>query len=135
MTITRNTDYVFAEKSTLVSGGVVFVSVIGTKNHIFIIPKEKLSGAGRTVINEKFGTDWLKELLSNLQTTKESFEKTLRGKLIPTYILDINLFTDFNIKTSFFSKGLYYKKTGDRGWSGLPLSKNDALDFKNFYGK
>lgn len=144
MSLTANQDYVFIPKITLVLNGVTFASLIATRKYIFIVPFENIADAGSKVATTTFSIDqknpqeFLSEFLKDSDLTVAKLEESLM-KIInndPQSYLEIATLQEFNIKASFFSKGIYYKKAGDRGFKGIGVSgKENALALKQFYGK
>ena len=149
MALTNGVDYVFVPKATLILEQITFACLVATKKYIFVIPKEGISGQGRIIttttysINSKDPISGIKEYLENKDITVKDLEDFLNKTLFEelglsrdTYLIEVAKLTEFNIKASFFSKGIYFKKPGDKGFTGFPVSgKENAINLKNFYGK
>ncbi|MEK7672376.1 MAG: hypothetical protein AAB373_00685 [Patescibacteria group bacterium] len=149
MSLTPNIDYVFIPKVTLILEQITFACVVATKKYIFVVPKEGLSGHGRTIntttytVNSKDPISGIKEYLENKDITVKDLEDFLNQILFEDlglskdgYLVEVGKMAEFNIKAGFFSKGIYYKKPGDKGFTGIAISgKENAINLKNFYGK
>lgn len=149
MAITNGVDFIFIPKTTLVLDQITFACIVATPKYIFVVPKEGISGSGRTINTTKYtirSTDpitGIKEYLENKDLTIKELEEFLNKILFEDlnlkkdqFLIEIGKQHDLMIKASFFSKGIYYKKTGDRGYTGIAISgKDNALKLKNFYGK
>lgn len=144
MTLTAKQDYVFIPKVTLVLNGVTFATVVGTRKYMFIIPFESIAEVGRRVHNTKFSIDeknpqeFLPQLLASTDMNVAQLEEYLMDLIEknPQYYIEIASLAEFNIKAGFFSKGVYYKRPGDRGFTGFGISgKENALALKEFYGR
>lgn len=144
MSLTANSDYVFVPKITLVTQGVTFASLVATRKYLFIVPFENIAGNGSKVttttffIDEKNPQEFLAEFLKSSDLTVAKLEEAIM-KIIendPDSYLEIATLRELNVKAGFFSKGIYYKKEGDRGFRGIGISgKENALALKQFYGK
>lgn len=149
MSLTKGKDYVFAPKATLVTHAVVFASLVGTRKHIFVVPKEDISGGGSTIETTKYSisgdnlTEGVEKILQDPDMTIDELEKTLNKILFEDlkldkdrYLLEIGKLAEFNVKAGFFSKGVYYKKPEDKRFKGIGISgKESAQAFQAFYGK
>lgn len=144
MSLSAGHDYVFVPKVTLVLNGVTFAALVGTRKYLFIVPFESIAEAGRRVQTTKFSIDeknpqeFLPQFLASPDLTLAEVEEFLMKTIEkdPQYYLEIASLSEFNIKAGFFSKGIYYKKPGDRGFSGIGISgKENALALKEFYGR
>ena len=144
MALTEKKDFVFVPKATLVLNGVTFACVVATRKYLFVVPFESISEVGRYTETEtvSIGGTTPEEYIMNLvklpDITVSKLEETLM-KVIeknPDYFVEIAALAEFNIKAGFFSKGVYYKKPGDRGYTGIGISgKQNALNLQEFYGK
>lgn len=144
MALTEKKDFVFVPKATLVLKGVTFACVVATRKYLFVIPFENISEVGRYVQTETVSIggsspeEFVRGLAQLPDMTVAKLEETLM-KVIeknPDYFVEIAALAEFNIKAGFFSKGVYYKKPGDRGYTGIAISgKQNALNLQEFYGK
>lgn len=148
MSIAENKDFVFAPKGTIIANGVVSVCILGTREYLFAIPLENISGSGITVSQTKYSIN-NQDVLSGIKSVLEDPEidyKQLQITILnllsdwgidqSKHAFEIAKLTEFNIKAGLFSKGIYLKSTTDKFRQGIAVSgKEEILKFKNFYGK
>lgn len=133
--------------SFMIDLGICTASAIATRSKIYLIPKDAIGGGGTTVTTTTFtigGVEpikaiesWLAEPNMNLTELDTRLTKmiTQDWKLsLEKYVLDVNAFAEFKIKAGWFSRGIYYKMPGQRGWRAVSVSgKEYALALQNFY--
>jgi hypothetical protein len=148
MAITEPKDFVLAPKGTIIANGVVSVCILGTREYLFAIPLENISGSGTTVNQTKYSINnqdvlsGIKSLLEDPEIDSKQLQITIL-KLLSDWGLDqskhafeIANLMEFNIKAGFFSKGIYLKSPTDKFRQGIAVSgKDQILKFKNFYGR
>lgn len=147
MSIQKDRDFVFVSKGTVAIDGVNFCFIIGTRRFIFIFPYENIAGGGRIIENTKYTVggkkpqEFFAELVTDPDLTVEKFEEIVREKMANVqlsedkYLFDLTQLEEFNIKLSFFAKGIYLKRSG-QSRVGIGVSgKEDILKAKEFYGK
>lgn len=149
MAISADVNFIFIPKATLILDQITFACIIATPKYIFIVPKEGISGQGRTINTTKYtinSTDpitGIQEYIQNKDLNIKDLEDFLNKILFEDlnlqkdqFFIEIAKHPELMIKASFFSKGIYYKKTGAKGYTGIAISgKDNAIKLKNFYGK
>ena len=148
MTLRNLQDLVICPKvSYMMDLGICTATAVATRNKIYLIPKEAIGGGGTTVTTTKFtigGLDpvhaierWLQEPDMNLTELDQRLCSmiTQDWKLpLEKHVLNIGSFSEFKIKAGWFSRGIYYKMPGQRGWRAVAVSgKEYALALQNFY--
>ncbi len=145
MPMIDGTDYVLCEKTTRVTpAGVTMGFVVGLPRCFVCLPSRAISGAGRTHIRTTYSLaegpplSAVKAMLADGSVTPAVAEATLRelaGSTDAGLVVDTKGLAALRVKTGWFSRGLYYKQPGDRGWSGFPLSGGAAIAqaFARFY--
>jgi hypothetical protein len=121
MSLKENLDYVFTSRSTTIQLGVVNCALVGTKEKLFFVPQNSISGGGTTVTSTKYSigeydvVSGVQALLQDPEQSLASLEATLRkyyqdwGLEADKYIIEIPKLKSFKIKTGFFTKGGYLK--------------------------
>jgi hypothetical protein len=148
MVLIDKRDYVLSPKSTIVLDALSQCIVLGTKNHIFLLPISTMEGAGNTITTTKTSIGGLPALagLEAKLTSIDSIQEleAWMTKLITedlnlskaSYVLKIAELEEFNIKFGLLSKGLYYKAPHQKRRNGIGgISKKTLQDFQEFYGK
>lgn len=145
MPLTPDTDYVLCEKSTRVTpAGVTMGFVVGLPDCFVWLPSRAVSGAGRTHVRTTYRLadgpplDAVRAMLADPAATPDQVRATLRELASGSeagLVVDTAELAALRVKTGWFSRGLYYKQPGDRGWSGFPLSGGAAIAqaFARFY--
>ncbi|HGG57454.1 MAG TPA: hypothetical protein ENK31_06625 [Nannocystis exedens] len=145
MPMIDGTDYVLCTKTTrMTSAGVTTGFVVGLPNCIVCLPTRAFAGAGRTHVRTTYSLaegpplTVVQAMLADPQVTPQQAESTLRelaSKSEAALVVETARLAALRIKLGWFSRGLYYKQPGDRGWSGFPLSDGAACAkaFARFY--
>jgi hypothetical protein len=143
--VIEGTDYVLAPKVTLLTGpGVTSGFLVGTRRFLFVVPIDAIRGAGRSVTTTTFTIDGrtplesVRSLLAAPALTLPELEEAMH-RLLSTvegeWIVPIEALAEFRVKTGWFSRGVYYKRSGDRGYRGFPISgREHAERVRSFYG-
>lgn len=145
MAIVENSDYVFVPKVTVILGGVILASLVATKKHLYIVPSEIHSGAGRRISIETFnvGDVGVVEGLRHIFTAAadvDALERTLDHLLqddgrVDDLRVSVQGLEEFAIKSGFLSKGIYYRRPG-AGRSAIAVSggREVVRTLQQFYG-
>ena len=145
MPMIEGTDYVLCTKTTRVtSAGVTMGFVVGLRDCVVCLPTRAIAGAGRTHVRTTYSLAEgpplaaVQAMLTDPQVTPQQAEATLRELASSSeagLVVETAGLAALRVKSGWFSRGLYYKQPGDRGWSGFPLSDGAACAkaFASFY--
>jgi len=145
MSLNPGVDYVLCTKTTYMGeAGVTYGFVLGFPGCLLSISSKALAGAGfshtRTTyaLNGATPLAAIQSMLADPGVTAAQAEQTARelAAAVPgSRVVELARLAALRVKTGWFSRGIYYKQPGDRGWSGLPLADGSASAeaFAKFY--
>lgn len=82
----------------------------------------------------------MKKLLKEVEDVKElesKFKQLIKDWNLreDDFMIDISSMKSFEIKTGFFTKGIYYKRSNERRKAASISGKENILRFKEFFGR
>ena len=144
MAIIEGRDYVLARSMTYTgSGGVGKGCLAGTMELLLLLPSKVHRGGGRRIeevdiyLQGESVPVYLENFLRDPGRRPVDLNQGLRDlaeKVDGSRLIDLSRVRRLKVRTSFFSRGIYLSENNSGpGWTGLPLMKQDAAAFRNFY--